>query len=135
MVCDDFTYSLASRALQCVLVCCNIIAYAQHRGVTRLKASLALLFSNLRSSGSKCTTLKKVLVTLLGLFGAPTVIRRANSDSALGELCSYCPPHYAPADTDILHNFDLKENLSYTNSLFSFRETSCCIRKTGKKFM
>jgi len=35
------------------------------------EASLAPPFSNLRSFGSKCTVLKQVLVTLLGLFGAP----------------------------------------------------------------
>ena len=29
--------------------------------------------SNLRSFGSKCTLLKKVLVTLLGLFGVPRI--------------------------------------------------------------
>jgi len=34
------------------------------------EASLAPPCSNLRSFGSKCTMLKKVLVTLLGLFGA-----------------------------------------------------------------
>jgi len=38
--------------------------------------SLAPLYSNLRSFGSKCTVLKKVFVTLLGLFGAPAVILR-----------------------------------------------------------
>jgi len=35
------------------------------------EASLAPPCSNLRSFGSKCTVLKKVLVTLLGLFSAP----------------------------------------------------------------
>jgi len=35
------------------------------------KASLAPLCSNLRSFRSKSTVLKKVLVTLLGLFGTP----------------------------------------------------------------
>jgi len=40
--------------------------------------------------GSKCTVLRKVLVTLLGLFGAP------HSDSAPGELCSPYLPRYAP---------------------------------------
>jgi len=32
-------------------------------------------------------------VTLLGLFGAPAVIRRPHGDLAPGELC---PSHYAP---------------------------------------
>jgi len=33
-------------------------------------------FSNLRPSGSKCTILKNVRVTLLRFFGAPAIIRR-----------------------------------------------------------
>jgi len=40
------------------------------------EASLAPSCLNLRSSGSKSTVLKKVLVTLLGLFGVPAVILR-----------------------------------------------------------
>jgi len=40
------------------------------------EASLASSCSNLRSFRSKFTVLKKVLVTLLGLFGAPIVIWR-----------------------------------------------------------
>ena len=57
-----------------------------------------------RVFGSKCTVLKKILVTLFGLFGAfrshsapPAVILRSYSDSAPGELCPPCPPRYAPA--------------------------------------
>ena len=42
--------------------------------------------SNLRSFGSNCTVLKKVLVTLLGLFFTPC------SDSASGEMRPPCPP-------------------------------------------
>ena len=48
----------------------------------RQETSLAPSCSNLRSFESKCTVLKKVLVTLLGLFSAP------RSDSTPGELCS-----------------------------------------------
>ena len=58
-------------------------------------ASLALPFSNLRSSGSKCTVLKNVRVTLLGYFGAPRVIRRPGN-------CAPLPLHYAPADLTIM---------------------------------
>ena len=47
------------------------------------EASLAPTCLNLRSSGSKCTVLKKVLVTLLGLFGAPAVIRRSGNCALL----------------------------------------------------
>jgi len=36
------------------------------------EASLAPPYSNFRSLERKCTVLKKVLVTLLGLFGAPS---------------------------------------------------------------
>ena len=41
------------------------------RGRPVPEASLAPSCSNLRSFGSKCTGLKEVLVTLLGVFGAP----------------------------------------------------------------
>jgi len=44
------------------------------------EAGLAPPCSNLRSFGSKCTVLKKVFVTLLGLYGTPC------SDLARGEL-------------------------------------------------
>jgi len=67
-------------------------------------ASLEPPCSKLRSFGSKCTVLKKVLVALLGLFGVPrshsaplAVIWRPFSDLAPGELCPPCPPRYAPA--------------------------------------
>jgi len=40
--------------------------------------------------GSKCTVLTKVLVTLLGFFGAP------RSDSATGEFSPLALPRYAP---------------------------------------
>jgi len=60
------------------------------------ETSLAPPFSNLRPFGSKCTVLKKVLVTLLGLFGSSAVIRRPHSDSAHGELCPPCTPSLRP---------------------------------------
>ena len=50
------------------------------------EASLAPPCLNLRSFGSKCTVLKKVFVTLLGVFGAP------RSDSAPGN----CAPLVTP---------------------------------------
>jgi len=51
------------------------------------EASLAPPCSNLRSFGSKCTVLKKVLVTLLRLFGAPAVIHRpGNCGNCSGPL-------------------------------------------------
>jgi len=52
--------------------------------------------SNLRFFGSKCAVLKKVLVTLLHLFGAlrsssaPIVIRRP------GNCASFVPPFVTP---------------------------------------
>jgi len=62
--------------------------YYQGRNEVRWRpgqeASLAPPCSKLRSFGSKCTVLMKVLVTLLGLFGAPPI------DSAPGELCPPC---------------------------------------------
>jgi len=45
---------------------------------------------NLRSFGSKCTVLKKVVVTLLGVFSA------SRSDSVPGELCPSFPPSLRP---------------------------------------
>jgi len=57
--------------------------------------SLAPLWSNLSSFEGKFTVLKTVLVTLLGLFGAPAVIMRPHSESANGELCLLAP-RYAP---------------------------------------
>jgi len=50
------------------------------------EASLAPPSSNLRSFGSKCSVLKKVFVTLSGLFGAPIVIRRPGNCAPLAPL-------------------------------------------------
>jgi len=47
------------------------------------ETSLAPLCSSLRFFGSKCTVLKTVLVTLLGLFGALAVIRRPGNCALL----------------------------------------------------
>ena len=44
----------------------------------------------------KQTYCTEVLVTLLGLFSAPAVIRRPHSESAPEELCLSCPRRYAP---------------------------------------
>jgi len=62
------------------------------------EASSAPPFSNLRSLGSKCTVLKKALVTLLGIFGAPADFgvpsidaAPPHSDSAPGESCPLAP--------------------------------------------
>ena len=99
------------------------------------EASLVHPCSNLRSFRSKCTELKEVLATLLGLFGAPRshsappeVIRRIrqwfgapimiwrpNSDSAPGEFCPQnClpfPPRYARGRNKTM-KITGKENLS-----------------------
>jgi len=76
-------------------------SYNQRRSKVRRRpvqeASLALSRSNLRSFRRKCTVLKEVLVTLLGLFGGPAMIRRPHSDSAPGELRPPCPLRYDPA--------------------------------------
>jgi len=62
-----------------LMICCN--THRTHgRNEARRRpgqeASLALPYSTLMSFGSKCTLLKKVLVTLLSLFGASIVIWR-----------------------------------------------------------
>ena len=56
------------------------------------EASSVSLCSNLRSCGSKCTVLKKVLVTLLGLFGVP----RSHSASAVIRRPGNCTPLASP---------------------------------------
>ena len=68
------------------------------------EAVLAPPCSKLRSFGSECSVLKKVLVKLMGLFGASrshsaplAVIWRPHGDSTPGELRPACPPRYAPA--------------------------------------
>jgi len=48
------------------------------------EASLPPPCYNLKSFASKSTVLKKVIVTLLALFGAPAVIWCPHSDSAPG---------------------------------------------------
>jgi len=45
----------------------------------------------------KCAVSKKVLVTLLGLFGAPAVIRHPHSDLGSGNCGPCAPPRYVPA--------------------------------------
>jgi len=52
------------------------------------RSKLGAPCSNLRSFGSKCAVLKKVLVTLLGFFGAPGSDLAPHSDSAPGKLYS-----------------------------------------------
>ena len=56
------------------------------RWCLRQEAGLAPLCSNLRSFGSKCAVLKKVFVTLLGLYGAHIVIRRPGNCAPLAPL-------------------------------------------------
>jgi len=72
------------------------------RGVTRLDSARGKMqewcppFSNLSFSGSKCTVLKNVRVTLLGwFFGAPAIIRRPGN-------CAHLPLHYAHAHWTIM---------------------------------
>jgi len=72
------------------MICCKTKTHhTQKRNEARWRlgqeASLAPPCSSLMSFGSKCTALKKVLVTLLGLFGAPC------SDSVPRELCPFSP--------------------------------------------
>ena len=68
--------------------------------------SLAPLWSNLSSFEGKFAVLKKVPVTLLGLFGASSsnsgalaVIQRRHSELAPGELFPPCPPFVTPLAT------------------------------------
>jgi len=55
------------------------------------QTSLAPACLNLKSFGSKCTASKKVLVTLLGLFGAPAVFRRPGNCAPLSPLVTALP--------------------------------------------
>ena len=73
---------------------CVVFMYRQGRNEVRWRpgqeARSATPCLNLRSFGSNCTVLKKLLLILLGLFGA------LHSDSALGELCPPCSPLVTP---------------------------------------
>jgi len=54
---------------------CNQVRWRPGQG-----ASLAPVCSNLRSFGSKCTVLKKALVTLLRFFGARGIVTPLHRD-------------------------------------------------------
>ena len=75
-----------------------LLLHVQERNEVRRRpgqeASLAAPFSNLKSFGRKFTVLKKVLVKLLGLFGAPIMIRRPGN-------CAPLPPSLRPCPHDI----------------------------------
>jgi len=74
--------------LKVILHCQILIPKQRRNGVwwrPEQETSLAPLCSNLRSFGRKCTVLKNVLVTLLGLFGG------SRSDLTPGELCPLSP--------------------------------------------
>ena len=61
--------------------------------------------------GSKCTAVKKVLATLLVLFGAPVVIRHPRDDLAPGGLCLPCPPRCKPGSIAVKTTIEhIKEN-------------------------
>ena len=63
------------------------------------EASLAPPCSNLSSFESKFIALKKVLVTFVGLFGAPAMISRPVLTRRPGNCAPFAPPCYAPATT------------------------------------
>jgi len=74
------------------------------------EASLAPPCSNLRTFGSKCTVLKQVITTLLGLFGAP------GSHSAPGEWSPPCAPLVTPLYTPLVEcNENKFSNLMMAN--------------------
>ena len=79
--------------------------------------------SNLRSFRSKRTVLKKVLVTLLGLFYAPAVIRCPRSYSAPAELRVPCPPIVTPLNTSSVPTSFAKGLLSDTLVSLSMRQS------------
>ena len=63
------------------------------------EASLAPPCSNLSSFESKFIALKKVLVTFVGLFGAPAMIWRPVLTRHPGNCAPFAPTRYAPATT------------------------------------
>ena len=69
---------------------------------SKLGPCLAHLCSNMRSFGSKCIVLKKVLVTLLGLYGAPHSISATPEWFGARGIAPPCIPRYAPADWTIM---------------------------------
>jgi len=97
-----FTWQALNNFCVCAstLVCSFFGTAAQGRNEVRWRPGQEAKFgapcSNLRSFGSKCTVLKKVLVTFLKLFDAPAVMRRPHDDSAPGELFPLAPPSLHP---------------------------------------
>jgi len=79
------------------------------RDITRLisargqKASLVPSCSNLRSFGRKRTILKKILATLLGIFGAPIVIRLRGTVPPSLCPCQKCKPIYVSLYQEEIH--------------------------------
>jgi len=130
-----------------VLISANMFATSQGRNEVRRhpgqEASLASPCSNLKSLGSKCAVLKKVLVTLLGLFGAPrshsappVVIRRPGNCFPLPPLLpslrpchqynkTFCFGAFDPVGHLILEQWCLhcgcggKESRSFLHSVWS----------------
>ena len=68
----------------------NVVSWHPGQGTI-----LAPSRSSLRSFGSECAALKKVLMTLLGIFGAPIVIRRPGN-------CAPLTPSYAPVNAHLV---------------------------------
>jgi len=86
--------------------------------------------SNPRSFGSKCTALKKVLATLLGLFGAlrshlasPAVIRRPHSDCRPGNCALLAPFSLRPCSRKALDG--LCRSMELTNKSLYFCSEVC----------
>jgi len=69
------------------------------RWCPRQEASLAPLCSNLNFFGSKWTVMRKLPMILLGLFGAPAVIRRPHSSTPKGIVPPLTSPRYASDST------------------------------------
>jgi len=87
------------------------------------ETSLASPYSILRSFGSKCTVLKKVLLALLGLFGTPAVIRRSRK-------CAPLHPLVTPLDAMLknVKNFgNCKKELKHATKGINERRPKTCI--------
>ena len=80
------------------------------------KASLAPLCSNMGSFGSKFPVLNKVIVTSLGRFGAPLVIRRPGNCVPLAPQT--LKPGYGPSSVSVLKSITvLKFGVPFTFQL------------------
>jgi len=112
----------------CIAKDCQLLC-VQGRNEVRWRpgqeASLSTPCSNLRYFGSKCSVLKKVLVTILGLFGAPIVTRRPGNRTALAT--PRCAPVCMQTHTG---KVPLKQKISHASLFYRWLPCSAPLRSS-----